>query len=277
MAFDYVLGVSAGSGNAVAFLAGQRGRNRLFYTEYAARKEYMSLRNFVRKGSYLDLDYVYSVLSNANGENPLDYDALMANPCGLKVVATDASDGSAVYFDKADLKRDDFGILKASSGIPVVCRPCRWEGRVYFDGGIADPVPVERALADGCDRVVVVLTKPRDHVRSFARDRTLYCLMKPRFPRAAEALRQRAGRYNGAVERVKRSNVKAARSSWRPKASTRTRSRGTGRCWRGCTTKGTASPPASPPSCAGKFLRFDPLRDLGQTRIILPCAMVGVA
>ena len=114
------------------------------------------------------------------------------------------SDGSAVYFDKADLKRDDFGILKASSGIPVVCRPCRWEGRVYFDGGIADPVPVERALADGCDRVVVVLTKPRDHVRSFARDRTLYCLMKPRFPRAAEALRQRAGRYNGAVERVKR-------------------------------------------------------------------------
>ena len=108
----------------------------------------MSLRNFVRKGSYLDLDYVYSVLSNANGENPLDYDALMANPCGLKVVATDASDGSAVYFDKADLKRDDFGILKASSGIPVVCRPCRWEGRVYFDGGIADPVPVERALAN---------------------------------------------------------------------------------------------------------------------------------
>ena len=109
-----------------------------------------------------------------------------------------------MYFDKADLKRDDFGILKASSGIPVACRPCRWEGRVYFDGGIADPVPVERALADGCDRVVVVLTKPRDHVRSFARDRTLYCLMKPRFPRAAEALRQRAGRYNGAVERVKR-------------------------------------------------------------------------
>ena len=40
-------------------------------------------------------------------------------------------------------------------------------------------------------------------VRSFARDRTLYCLMKLRFPRAAEALRQRAGRYNGAVERVK--------------------------------------------------------------------------
>ena len=38
VAFDYVLGVSAGSGNAVAFLAGQRGRNRLFYTEYAARK-----------------------------------------------------------------------------------------------------------------------------------------------------------------------------------------------------------------------------------------------
>ena len=107
-----------------------------------------------------------------------------------------------MYFRKADLRRDDFGILKASSGIPVVCRPCRWEGGTYFDGGIADPVPLARAFAEGCARVVVVLTRPRSYLRSFKRDRFAYRMLRRRFPRAAEALRGRAARYNLGVARA---------------------------------------------------------------------------
>ena len=37
--FDLVIGVSAGSANAASFLAGQRGRNYEFYTEYSFEKE----------------------------------------------------------------------------------------------------------------------------------------------------------------------------------------------------------------------------------------------
>ena len=40
----------------------------------------MSLRNFLFRKSYIDMDYVYGVLSNTDGENPLDYEALVANP-----------------------------------------------------------------------------------------------------------------------------------------------------------------------------------------------------
>ena len=52
----------------------------MFYTEYPFRKEYMSLRNFLLKKSYLDLNYVYGTLSNANGENPLDYQRFISSP-----------------------------------------------------------------------------------------------------------------------------------------------------------------------------------------------------
>ena len=38
--FDLAIGVSAGGANLAAFIAGQRGRNYRFYTEYAFRKEY---------------------------------------------------------------------------------------------------------------------------------------------------------------------------------------------------------------------------------------------
>ena len=78
--FDAGVEVSAGSANIASYIAGQKGRNYQFYTEYSGRKEYMSLRNFLFRKSYIDMDYVYGVLSNTDGENPLDYEALVANP-----------------------------------------------------------------------------------------------------------------------------------------------------------------------------------------------------
>ena len=93
--FDLAIGVSAGSANLASFLAGQRGRNFTFYTEYSFRREYMSAKNVLAKRSYIDLDYVYSVLSNSGGENPLDFHVLKDSPTELLVVATSALTGGA--------------------------------------------------------------------------------------------------------------------------------------------------------------------------------------
>ena len=49
--FDLCIGVSAGSANASSYIAGQKKRNYLFYTDYPFRKQYMSVRNFIFKHS----------------------------------------------------------------------------------------------------------------------------------------------------------------------------------------------------------------------------------
>lgn len=74
--FDYCIGVSAGSANVCSYIAGQKGRNYQFYTDYSFRKEYMSMKNLLRQGSYINMDYIYGELSNTGGENPLDYEKL---------------------------------------------------------------------------------------------------------------------------------------------------------------------------------------------------------
>ena len=168
--FDVCIGVSAGSANAASYIAGQKKRNYLFYTEYCFRREYMSLRNFIFKKSYIDMDYVYGTLSNQAGENPLDYQALKKSGQELLVVATDARTGKAVYFDKDDLAQDDYAILKASSSIPFVCKPYEINGIPYYDGALGDPVPVRKAFQCGCDKVVVILSKPRNEVRVPGKD-----------------------------------------------------------------------------------------------------------
>jgi len=202
--FDLGIGVSAGSANMVSYAAGQKGRNLTFYTEYGRRKQYAGMGNFLRKGSYIDLDYVYGTLSNSDGEYPLDYDAIVQNPMEVVAVATEAVSGKAKYFTKRDIHRDGYDICKASSAIPFVCKPYEIDGVAYYDGALADPVPVQAAFDMGCDKVVVILTKPIDEIRLPGSDPKLARGIQRKYPVAAEKMRSRADTYNAGVALAKK-------------------------------------------------------------------------
>lgn len=198
--FDCCIGVSAGSANMASYLSGQQERNYRYYQEYSLRKAYMGIGNLIHTGSYIDLEYVYGTLSKSNGEDPLDYPALMANPAKLFVVATEAETGQVHYFTKEHLHQDDYRIFMASSCVPGVNRPFELDGVKYFDGALSDPVPIEKAFREGCDRVVLILTKPVAIPRKAGKDRILADLIQHSYPVAAKQLRMRAARYNRAVQ-----------------------------------------------------------------------------
>lgn len=201
--FDLGIGVSAGSANIASFLAGQKERNHRFYSDYGLRKEYAGFWSLLVSRNFLNLDYIYGTLSNAGGEDPLDYKALADNPMDFFVVATDAYTGKPAYFPKTRMRQDDYDVLKASSALPVACRPYGIDGSVYFDGALGDPVPVIKALEMGCDRVVLLLTKPRDTVRTSEQDEKMARFIERKYPNAAAGFKKRAQRYNEGVEFAK--------------------------------------------------------------------------
>lgn len=202
--FDYGLGVSAGSANVTSFFAGQRGRSRRFYTQYLTRPEYMSVGNFLRTGSYLGFDYIYGTLMNRGGEDPLDYDAMVASGAEIRVVATEARTGRTRFFTQDDMRQDDYDIIKASSCLPVMDRPYVIDGTPYFDGTISDPVPIRKAFADGCTHVVLILTRPRAFRRSPSHDLASSGLLALSYPKAARSLLGRASTYNHEVDEAER-------------------------------------------------------------------------
>lgn len=197
--FDLCIGVSAGSANVASYTAGQEGRNYRFYTEYSFRKKYMGIGRFLVKKSFADLDYVYGTLSNSDGEDPLDFQRMTENRTEVLVVATNARTGGVKYFDKNDMKQDHYEILKASSAIPFVCHPYEVDGIPYYDGALGDPVPVQKAFDCGCEKVVVVLTRPEQMSRTSTQDEKLAKRIQRKYPNAANALRMRAARYNEGV------------------------------------------------------------------------------
>lgn len=199
--FDIGIGISAGSANLASYAAGQIGRNYMFYREYSKRQEYMSLKNLKEKHSYVDLDYVYSTLSNTKGESPIDYKALMKNPMELYTVATNAITGMPAYFGKEWLSENEYSIFKASCSIPVVCKPTILKNVPFFDGALSDPIPIEKALSLGAEKIVLILTKPAEIPRTAYKDSTLSFLMV-HYPKAAHGLRHRAETYNAAVKKA---------------------------------------------------------------------------
>ena len=203
--FDYCIGISAGSANISSFLAGQIGRCYRSYTEYMFKTGYMGVGNFLKShGNYIDLDYIYSTLGNHDGELALDYEAMHKNPARFLIIATNADSGEAEYFDAAEeIRLDEYDIIKASCCVPVLNKPYPYKGKLYYDGGISDPIPVARAMQDGCDRVVVILTRPRDFYRNPEKDVKLAGLLKHHYPKAAEAMMMRAERYNRELDLCK--------------------------------------------------------------------------
>lgn len=168
--------------------------------DYVFRKEYASLENWLKTRNYVDLDYVYGTLSNSDGENPIDFEALKNNPAEFYVGACDARTGQTVYFSKSCLSQDHYDIFKGSCALPVFCKPYMVERIPCLDGGVSDPVPVLKAFEDGCDKVVLILTRPVNQKREQKKDVAPARLLARTYPKAAERLLDRYRAYNDGVE-----------------------------------------------------------------------------
>ena len=114
-------------------------------------------------------------------------------------VVTNATTGEPWYIPKSDLIKDAYTPFMASSAIPGICRPVMLDGIPCYDGALGDPVPVQRAFDLGCDKVVLILTLPEDTVRTSKKDDRLAKRIRKEFPIAAEALHNRAQKYNEGV------------------------------------------------------------------------------
>lgn len=200
--FDYCIGVSAGSGNLVSYLAGQRGRNLRFFTEHIHDPEYFGLKSLMKTGDLFGIQHIYGDLTRADGKDPLDFPAFLANPTEYEAVVTNALTGRPEYFGKDAMKQDDYRLIMASSAIPVVCHPVKLNGVPYFDGGLTDAIPVRRALERGCAKLVVILSKNRDYVKKPQGMRSIYRRACREYPNIVAALDRRHTVYNANFQDV---------------------------------------------------------------------------
>lgn len=218
--FPYLVAVSAGAWQATSYLSEQKGRNRTVSIDYVRHPRYLSVGNWFRERSLFGMDLLFNELPNKLV--PFDYAAFHRHPARFWVVATDAVTGEPYYKEKHEVGPDAFmDYVRASSSLPCVSPPVELDGRVLFDGGVSDPIPVGKSGRDGNDFHVVVLTREAGYRKRPGRSmRWLARRIYPQYPGLLEAMERRWRVYNEAVERAEALEREGRAVILRPPAGT---------------------------------------------------------
>jgi len=192
---DYTIGASAGAAYGVSYLSRQIGRNLEILTRFAGDKRYMGARQLLDRSnrSYFGIQFTYDEIPNKLV--PFDYDSFAAYEGVMEAVMTDLSTGEP-YYAIVPRRDSEFKILQATCAMPLLFPVYDIDGVPCLDGGVADGVPYERAFAQGCDKVVVVLTRERSYVRKAESLMPLMRRVYRKYPKFIELAAQRHVRYN---------------------------------------------------------------------------------
>ena len=155
---SYVIGVSAGSCNAVDYVSKQPGRTRdCMIQKDKEYNYYYGFTKFIKEKSLLDMDLVFDRFPNEI--YPFDFDTYFASDMECEIVTTNCVTGRAEYMTEDEDRDRLMKLCRASSSMPLISPMVNIDGIPYLDGGLADSIPLRRAMEIGNGKSVVVLTR----------------------------------------------------------------------------------------------------------------------
>jgi predicted patatin/cPLA2 family phospholipase len=196
--YDLVYAASSGACSAAYFVAGMCEPGLGVWRELACKV--VRKTNLLRRKPIIDLAYLVDKVFRQ--QVPLSVEALQKAPTRFFIVLTDCLTGDPVYFHVCDDRV--FAALRATSTMPLATRGYDYvDGHPFADGGVSDPIPIQRALRDGATDITVVLT----HNRSFRLKplpRWLGRFAYPEFPQVARVWTiEQCVKYNAALDLMK--------------------------------------------------------------------------
>lgn len=195
--FDYCIGVSAGISNGFSYISKQKGRNLEVLLNHRNDKRYLSRRNFIKCRSLFGLDFVYDEIPNRL--HPFDWNMFNNYNGRVLVGVTNARTGKPEYLDglKSDQK---FTMLRATCAMPIFFPAIELNKEFYYDGGLADPIPIRKSIQDGNNKNLILLTRPKGYLKEYGRENDIVIrMMKRKYPNLEDVIKNRPTVYNETI------------------------------------------------------------------------------
>lgn len=166
--FSVVSGVSSGAWNAAAVPSGSVQRLRAMWLD-ATRYPVYSLRNL----AYNKTPFNYLHMHHHFTRHALDFAAIRHSPVLWMVTLTRVRGFRESVFSNRDHPHlDAFALSLATNTLPpIYAWPARVDGRLYIDGGFTNNAPYEAALAEGCEKVLLIANNEDGSVFKSVHDR----------------------------------------------------------------------------------------------------------
>ncbi len=197
---DVVCGTSAGVTFGVNLLSQQKGRVLRYNCHYAGDRRYISLHSWLTTGNMINRDFAYELLPREL--DPFDEETFEQSKAAFYATITNMRTGQAEYVRITNTWQQ-MDVIRASASLPIICQPVEWQGEKYLDGGLVDNIPLDKCIELGCDKIIIVLTRPleyvrNDHIAGVCR------LCYPRHKALLHTIEQRNDRYNARLQQIRR-------------------------------------------------------------------------
>ena len=195
--FDIYMGVSNGVAVLCWYLIRETDNN-LEKMLYAAKGDYLSYKNIFIGKDIIKFHQMYE-----DGEKMFkpNMEKITNNLKGKDYIAvvTDAIEANAEYYSFGD--GEWMPKMIASGTLPILVRtPSLIDGRRKFDGGVADPLPVEKAYEMGAKKIIVIRTYEKKFRRKLKIENYIGALLSREYPKLRKALLVHDKTYNRALD-----------------------------------------------------------------------------
>lgn len=160
----YCVGVSAGACNCVSYISKQKKRNYRVNINYINDKRYLSFSNLVKTGSAFGMDMLFDIIPNEL--ELFDHEAFINSGTKFFIGSTNCETGLPEFYNIKDFNEEGYDALKASISLPLVAKIIDYDNKKLLDGGIAAPIPIQKAIDDGIEKHVVILTQHKGYRKS---------------------------------------------------------------------------------------------------------------
>ena len=195
--FDIHLGVSNGAVVQLWYLLEASDYN-LDKMLFSASRDYLRYTNLLFNKSIMNFEKLYQ---DANKVFPIDFDRLQVNLEGKNfyVVVSDAASGKPEYIELS--KENYINEMLATGSLPVLMKNAiLLEGKRKYDGGITDPIPVQKAYEMGAREIVVIRTYEKAFIRKTKLENYIAAFATRAYPQISKALKYNSATYNSSLE-----------------------------------------------------------------------------
>ena len=195
---DTIIGVSMGALVGVNYLSNQPGRAIRYNLKYCKDKRYISIRSLLRTGNIVNKEFAYYKIPEELDK--FDYDTYKKSKIKFYCTVTNLETGKAEYIEIKDSKKD-IEYLRAGSAMPGVSKIVEVNNKKYLDGGIADSIPIKKAIELGYDKIIVITTRPIEYRKKDTSLKAMQLLYR-KYPNFQKTISLRNNNYNKTVEEI---------------------------------------------------------------------------
>lgn len=155
--FEYVASVSAGTCCAFSYIANQKERTKNCLFPSKKSDEWIGKGSLKRGKGLIDLNKAFYEFPYK--QYPFRFDKYFSSKVTNEIVVTNLETGKTEYLTEKSNEKRLLDIGAASSSLPIISKAVKVDNKKYYDGGISNSLPYERAMELGYEKIFVIQTR----------------------------------------------------------------------------------------------------------------------